>query len=170
MLNVPECRRLRRLRRLPLEDDEFVACAAGRHVGERSGSQLGIGALGLVHRGEAVDLGIICDAVFVFVKFSREPTFEDYADHLLKNERHGAVLACFNRQWRAREFARVYNEKRPTGSQPAESYVSGDPRESLDRFRDGATRVLCVVTRVELGVNVHVCDTVLMVDPWDSNS
>ena len=123
-----------------------------------------------VSYGEAVDLGIICDAVFVFVKFSREPTFEDYADHLLKNERHGAVLACFNRQWRAREFARVYNEKRPTGSQPAESYVSGDPRESLDRFRDGATRVLCVVTRVELGVNVHVCDTVLMVDPWDSNS
>ena len=57
MLHVPECRRLRRLRRSPLEDDEFVARAAGRDVGERSGPQFGIGAFGLVHCGEAVDLG-----------------------------------------------------------------------------------------------------------------
>jgi hypothetical protein len=29
-------------------------------------------------------------------------------------------------------------------------------------------RVLCVVGRVEMGVNIHRCDTVLLAEPWDS--
>jgi superfamily II DNA or RNA helicase len=101
----------------------------------------------------AVELGRICDTVFA-----------DIASH----PEHASVLACFKTCRSARIFASACNAARAAS---ALTYVGDDEagdRSSLRKFADGDVRVLCVVGRVEMGINVHRCDTVLLAEPWDS--
>lgn len=114
---------------------------------------------------EALGLGIVCEPHLTFAVFGREPEFVDYARYLAANLQYGSVLACFQTQDDARAFAGLAEA---AGAGPAASYVSGDPDDILEAFRRGEMRVLSVVTRVEMGVNVHICDTVLLADPWAS--
>jgi len=115
----------------------------------------------------AVDMGLICDARFIFAQFERIPTLSDYLEHIAHHPEHTAILACFQGKESARTFAKMCNEKRDG---MAMSFVSGDDHEALERFRAGDVRILCVVSRVEMGVNMHICDTILLVNPWDSVS
>jgi hypothetical protein len=115
---------------------------------------------------EAVRRGLTCDARFVFAAFPEEPTLADLAAHLAAHPEHSSVLACFQSQESARDFAATVEL---LGAGPAMSYVSADGEsDALDRFRAGLVRVLCAVTRVEMGVNVHCCDTILLAEPWGS--
>ena len=113
----------------------------------------------------AVELGLICDAAFVFDVFAAAPTNEDLAAHLDKHPEHASVLACFQTCRAARRFAAACNAMRG-GS--ALTYVGDDDRADLLAFASGDVRVLCVVGRVEMGINIHRCDTVLLAEPWDS--
>ena len=117
---------------------------------------------------EAVTRGLVCDIRLVFAAFSRVPTYADIAAYLIAHPEHSTVLACFQTQKQARKFATEYNKQAGSG---AESYTSDDVHsDALDRFRLGRFRVLCVVTRVEMGVNVHAIDTILLAEPWESKT
>ena len=113
----------------------------------------------------AVELGLICDAAFVFDVFAAAPTGADLAAHLDRHPEHASVLACFQTCLAARRFAAECNAMRG-GS--ARTYVGDDDRAELLAFASGDVRVLCVVGRVEMGINIHRCDTVLLAEPWDS--
>lgn len=120
----------------------------------------------LVEHRRAIELGLICAAEFVFAVFPRRPTFEDLAAHLAAHPGHAGVLACFQTRVAAHAFAAACDR---AGAGPAAPYVTGeaDP-EMLEGFKRGRVRVLCVVGKIEMGVNIHRCDTVLLVEPWDS--
>jgi hypothetical protein len=115
------------------------------------------------HR-EAVDHGLICQAQFAFDVYPRQPTFDDIAAELAARPEHACVLACFQTRASARGFAAACARS----GVDAATFVGDDPRTALDKFRAGARRVLCVVGRVEMGANIHRCDTVLFVEPWVS--
>lgn len=135
---------------------DFSACLEGK------------ADVAVAHR-RAVELGLILAAEFVFAVFPRAPTPADLAAHLAAHPAHACVLACFQARERAIEFAALCR----AAGVGAEPYVSGpgggaDRPERLEDFRAGRLRVLCVVGCVEMGVNVHRCDTVLLAEPWDS--
>ena len=117
---------------------------------------------------EAVDLGLICRARLVLAYYDHPPTLEDIAKHLAANAiRFSTVLACFKTCKRAERFVELC---RAAGVCPAETFVGGDSSENLEGFREGRIRVLCVVGRVEMGVDIHRCDTILFAEPWDSDN
>ncbi|MDE2102591.1 MAG: hypothetical protein KGL39_35415, partial [Patescibacteria group bacterium] len=115
---------------------------------------------------DAIARKFICDVRYVFAAFSAAPEFRDVAAHLVEHPEHRCVLACFQEKKSAREFVRVYNELDP--GQACEFTSDQKEFKNLDAFKDGKIRVLAVVTRVEMGVNVHRVDTVLLAEPWDS--
>ena len=125
--------------------------------------------------GDAVRAKAVCDVLFHFVHFALvpgrarpEPWYEEMAAHLDAHpDRYRSVLACFRTIADARGFVGHYQARRP-GENVAGSFVGDDPQGCLEAFRAGRLRVLCVVGRVEMGVNIHRCDTVLFMDPWDS--
>ncbi len=123
----------------------------------------------VVEHRRAVELGLICAAEFVFAVFERAPTFDDLAAHLAAHPEHTCVLACFQSRKSARAFAAACRRAQVD----ARLYVSDDrdsKPENLELFKRGDVRVLCVVACVEMGTNIHRCDTVLLAEPWDSVS
>lgn len=116
----------------------------------------------------AVGKGFICDTRFVFAAFPRPPTHDDIVRHLMEHPEHRCIMACFQEQKNAQSFAAAYNAVDPG---QACTYVSDDGKsDALDRFRNGDFRILCVVTRVEMGINAHKIDTILMAEPWKTDS
>jgi hypothetical protein len=130
---------------------ELSACLEGRADVE------------VTHR-EAVDRGLVCRAQFAFDVYPRQPTLDDVAAGLAARPEHASVLACFQTRAAARDFAAACARS----GVGAATFVGDDPRDALDEFRAGARRVLCVVGRVEMGANIHRCDTILFVEPWAS--
>jgi len=114
---------------------------------------------------EAVKMGLICDARFVFAVFERKPALCDYVEHIINHPEHMAILACFQHRDKAKKFVALCNEKHEG---MARSFVTGDDNAALEQFRSGKIRVLCIVSRAEMGVNIHICDTILLVDLWYS--
>lgn len=118
---------------------------------------------------EIVRRGCACAPEFVFAVHRAEPTQDDVCAHLLRHPEYGTVLACFQRQSSARRFV----DRCAAHGIAAASCVSDDGRsgdEALAEFRAGRLRVLAIVARLEMGVDVHACDTVLFVEPWDSDA
>jgi superfamily II DNA or RNA helicase len=118
---------------------------------------------------EVVRRGCACAPEFVFAVHRAEPTQADVCAHLRRHPEYSTVLACFQRQSGAREFV----TRCAAAGITAASCVSddgGDGDAALAEFRAGRLRVLAVVARLEMGVDVHACDTVLFVEPWDSDA
>ena len=128
----------------------------------------------------AVELGIICDARFAFVVFPRCPTYEDYANYIVQHPEHLSILVCLQRKQHAVDFAIACNAVLPgvaatyiTRIEKDDRHAAARPEDEravLEQFQRDGIRVLCVVTRVEMGVDIHRCDTILLVDVWDSMS
>ena len=136
---------------------DFSACAAAGGAPDVA-----------VAHADAVAAGLICAAEFVFAVFARAPTFGDLAAHLAAHPEHAAVLACAQTVKSAREFADAC--VRRIGPGAAATFVGDDDAAAFDAFKRGGLRVLCVVGRVEMGVNIHRCDTVMFVEPWASDA
>ncbi|MDE2104801.1 MAG: hypothetical protein KGL39_46620, partial [Patescibacteria group bacterium] len=115
---------------------------------------------------DAITQGFICDVRYVFVAFSANPEFRDIAAHLVEHPEHRSVLACFQEKKSAERFVREYN--RLDAGQALAFTSNQRDLANLEAFRAGRVRVLAVVTRVEMGVNVHAIDTVLLAEPWES--
>lgn len=117
----------------------------------------------LVARGGA------CAPEFVFAVHGGEPTMADIAAHLLAHPEYRCVLACFQSQKSAKCFVIACQD----AGVSAASCLSQDESEgdaALADFRAASLRVLAVVGRVEMGVDVHCCDTVLFAEPWESDA
>jgi len=126
---------------------------------------------------DAVSRGIICDSRFVFIVFPRPPEYEDYVRFLVENPEYMSVMACFRRKKQAVAFSNAYNR---VDAGMSNTYITSitddtgcivrpdDNRRQLGDFQDGKYRVMCVVTKTEMGVDIHRCDTVLFVEPWKS--
>jgi hypothetical protein len=94
-------------------------------------------------RSMDVELGLVCDTVFAEIA------------HLEAHPEHASVLACFKTCRSARIFASACNAARAAS---ALTYVGNDEagdRSRIRKFAYGDVRVLCVVGRVEMGINVH---------------
>ncbi len=118
----------------------------------------------------------VCDVLFHFATFGRPPDYAMIVDYLEANHRsYSSVLACFQEVDSAIAFAETYRGRFPTRAGTVSAFVGvGDSeftdRQNLEDFRSGAVRALCVVGKVEMGVDIPRCDTVLFVEPWNSCS
>jgi len=137
----------------------------------------GVPPVHTVSWADAVQEKAVCDVLFHFVHFAPTPRplldgrprpwYGEMAEHLDAHpDRYRSILACFQTVQDARGFVDHYRAR--CGEAVAGCFVEDDRRDSLDAFRAGRLRVLCVVGRVEMGVNIHRCDTVLFMDPWNS--
>ena len=113
---------------------------------------------------EIWELGYVCRPQFCCAVFDAEPGPGGWAQYFADCPEHQSVLVCCKTQTEAVVFAETFNARWP-GS--AAAFVSQQHEAAdLAQFRDGTLRFLCVVCKVEMGVDVHRCDTVLFAHPW----
>ena len=118
---------------------------------------------------ELVRRGCACAPEFVFAVHPTEPMPSDVVTHLIAHPEYRCVLACFQTQKSASGFAALCQAAGITAATClSRDGDAGD--EALQLFRKEQLRVLAVVGRVEMGVDVHCCDTVLFAEPWDSTA
>jgi hypothetical protein len=118
-----------------------------------------------VSYSHALDLGVIAEPYIDFIVFNTLPTIENIGETLSRSQRYRKILLNFQTQEEAKTFHDFYLHEYG----PEIGIYTSDYRFDLERFRDGAVRILCHVSCLELGVNILDIDTVAFVHPWKSN-
>lgn len=118
---------------------------------------------------ELIRRNCACAPEFIFAVHAEEPAHADICAHLVEHPEYRSVLACFQKQDGAHKFVAQCAHAGISAASCVSSDMD-DGNEALRGFCAGELRVLAMVARAEMGVNMHVCDTVLFVEPWESET
>lgn len=110
----------------------------------------------------AVTEKLICEPELIVPLYSNTPSVDNIKNYIENNPRHQHILIFHQTQEQAVNFFKEYNDN-------SGIYTSdhGD-KTSLILFKEGKIRILNVVLKTEMGTDIPITDTIILMCLWKS--